>query len=79
MTFWVAKGNGHVEASLGNCSCLKQAEEMDEILVIKSRGKPLALRVETCLIGCVMLLLGDVFSFARSLIMFGCSLCNIHV
>lgn len=26
-------------AKLGNCSCLKQAEEMDEILVIKSRGK----------------------------------------
>lgn len=24
---------------LGNCSCLKQAEEMDQILVIKNRGK----------------------------------------
>lgn len=37
--FGWAKCNGHGVAKLGNCSCLKQAEEMDEILVIKSRGK----------------------------------------
>lgn len=39
MTFWLAKYNGYMVANPGNCSCLKQAEEMDEILVIKSRGK----------------------------------------
>lgn len=39
MNFWLAKCNGHMVADFGNCSCLKQAEEMDEVLVTKSRGK----------------------------------------
>lgn len=46
-------------------------------------GKHLALRVEPwqklAFIECVILLLGDLFSFARSMVMFGYSLCNTHM
>lgn len=46
LAFGVAKCNGCMEPSLRYCSCLKQAEEMGEISVIKGGGKHLALRVE---------------------------------
>jgi len=46
LALWVVKCNGYMEPSLRCCSCLEQAEEMDEILVIKGGGKHVALRVE---------------------------------
>ena len=46
LALWLAKCNGDMEPSLRYCSFLKQAEEMDEISVIKGEGKHLALRVE---------------------------------
>lgn len=56
---------------------------MDEISVVRGGRKHLALRVEIwqVLVACVMLLLGDVFFFCQKhdCIMFGYSLCNIHM